>query len=362
MRSAHLRSLVLALLPAAVGGSLTAQELKWPPVGPTWETVPARAFARARAERKAVMAYVATEGCPHCVVMARETWPTAEVHAVQDEVVFLAVHRNDDVDWTTRLNVIAYPQTLFLDGWGEVLPGGRDRVFIRDRHELVAAVEAFAGERATEARPPVLPAELLAAVPERLREDVASPDCDLRIAVWRRLVPEFTPARLELLFGSESDALARLEALRAMPRTAEDRPAAVRLATAGLRDANDYVRQDAIALLAALGGPEAGRALAEVIDRVLAGGSGYANPNNMLCAAARAAATVADPGLVAALGRILEREKANNSATHLAVAALRAIGEQHGGETVRAALELALKVEGAGAERLHAAAQAALRD
>jgi hypothetical protein len=32
----------------------------WPPPGARWETVPARAFERARKERKAVMVYVAT--------------------------------------------------------------------------------------------------------------------------------------------------------------------------------------------------------------------------------------------------------------------------------------------------------------
>jgi hypothetical protein len=355
--------LVLLVL-AATALPARAQDAKgkWPPVGPTWETEPAKAFARARAEQKAVMAYVATEGCPHCVVMARETWPSDEVKAVNGDVVFLAVHRNDDVDWTTRLNVIAYPQTLFLDGWGEVLPNGREHVFIRDKQQLVAAVKKFAGGRVTATAPRTLPPALRAAVPKALQDAAVSPDCDVRTAVWRELLPKLSPALVSQLYGSESDAVVRLEALRAMPRDREHRDAAVELASAAVADANDYVRQEAIALLAATGGKGAATALAAVIDKVLGGRSGFANPNNMLCAATKAAATVADPGLVDALARVLKQERANNSATHLAVAALAAIGKKHGRDTVKAALELALKVDGNGADRLHAAARAALQD
>ena len=355
---------VLSLLSSviALGGGSVAQELKWPPVGPTWETDPATAFAKAREQKKAVMAYVATEGCPHCVVMARETWPTPEVKAVNDDVVFLAVHRNDDVAWTTRLGVIAYPQTLFLDGWGEVLPNGRDQVFIRDKTQLVAAVRRFAGGHTTVAAARTLPEALAGAVPKDLRDDVVSPDSDVRCAAWSRVLPKLAPAELSLLFANESDAVTRLGVLRSVPRDAKHRGSAVQLASAGLADANDYVRQEAIGLLAAVGGPDAGQALAEVVDKVLGRRSGYANPNNMLCAATKAAATVAEPGLIPALTRVLEQEKANNSATHLAVAALAAIGKKHGRAKVRAALEVALKVEGSGADRLHAAAKAALRD
>ena len=64
--------------------------------------------------------------------------------------------------------------------------------------------------------------------------------------------------------------------------------------------------------------------------------------------------------MVQPLASVLRKEKANNSATHLAVAGLVAIGKKHGKKKVRAALQLALTVEGRGAERLHAAARAAL--
>ncbi len=354
-----LRLLALATLFVSLA---PAQELKWPPVGPTWETDPAKAFAKAREQNKAVMAYVATEGCPHCVVMARETWPTPEVKAVNDDVVFLAVHRNNDTDWTTRLNVIAYPQTLFLDGWGEVLPKGREHVFIRDKAQLVAAVKAFAGKHETKQPTRTLPDDLLKLVPKEVRDDVIAPDQDVRIAAWRKLVPKLTPAQLSQLYGSESDALARLEVVRAMPRDKQNASLAIELASAGVDDPNDYVRQEAITLLAAVGGKDAAKVLAGMIDKVLGGRSGYANPNNMLCAAVKAGSTVADPEMVPALKRVLQQEKANNSATHLAVAALAAIGKKHGRDKVREALEVALTVDGTNADRLHAAAKAALKD
>jgi hypothetical protein len=362
MSAVRIRAPGLALLSFVAAADLAAQGANWPPPGPRWETEPAKAFARAREQRRAVLAYVADNECPHCAAMAREAWPTEAVRALDGEVVFLAVHRDRDVDWTTRLGVLAYPQVLFLDGFGELLPGGRDHVHARSSEDLVAAVRAFAGERASDARPPALPESLLAAVPQRLRRAVGSPDCDVRIAAWRRLVPRLAPAQLALLFGSETDALARLEALRAMPGDRKHQRLAVELATAGLGDPNDYVREASIERLAAAGGLLAGEALAGVIDAVLGGESGYANPNNMLCSAAQAAATVAEPCLIEALGRILEREGAGNNATHLAVAALAAIGEKHGRDRVRAALERALRVEGLGAEMLHSAARAALRD
>jgi hypothetical protein len=362
MLSRSSRRLLATPLLAFAAGALSAQELKWPPVGPVWETEPAKAFAKAREQSKAVMAYVATADCPHCVVMAKETWPTPEVKAVNDDVVFLAVHRNNDTDWTTRLNVIAYPQTLFLDGWGEVLPNGRERVHIRNKEELVAAVKAFAGKRPTEARVPAVPRDLLDALPKALREQVAVPDQDVRIAVWRKLVSNFSPSQLEQLYGCEPDALARLEAVRAMPHDQKNRKAAVELAKSAVADANDYVRQEAITLLTAVGGKDAAKVLAEIVEKVLGGRSGYANPNNMLCAAVKAGATVTEPELVDALAKVLKQEKANNSATHLAVAALAAIGKKHGKSKVKAALELALSVDGTNADRLHDAARAALKD
>lgn len=72
-----------------------ADEVKsvWPPTGPKWETDPEAAFARARAEDKGVLVYIATEACPHCKVMAREVWPTAPVVAAAKDVVLLAVYR-----------------------------------------------------------------------------------------------------------------------------------------------------------------------------------------------------------------------------------------------------------------------------
>jgi hypothetical protein len=362
-------SLLITLMLLAANASAQAAGGKpgkpgpWPPAGPKWETVPAKAFARAREQKKVVMAYVATEGCPHCVVMQRETWPTPEVAAVNDDVVFLAVHRNDDVDWTRRLNVIAYPQTLFLDGWGELLPNGRDHVWIRDKRDLVTAVKKFAGDHATVAAPHVVPPQLLDGLTRQMIGRLANDDCDVRLAAWRELLPKLQPASLRALYDCESDAVARLEAVQWMAKHAgKARDEAIGLATAAIGDGNDYVRQEAITLLAAVGGPQAGKVLADVIDKVLGGRSGYANPNNMLCAATKAAATVADAGMVDSLARVLKQEKANNSATHLAVAALAAIGKKHGKPKVKAALELALEVDGANADRLHAAAKAALQD
>ncbi|MCA8973626.1 MAG: hypothetical protein KDC98_02845 [Planctomycetes bacterium] len=56
------RALGSLLAIAALTPALTGQEAKWPPTGPRWETDPQRAFARAQAENKVVMAYDATAG------------------------------------------------------------------------------------------------------------------------------------------------------------------------------------------------------------------------------------------------------------------------------------------------------------
>ena len=53
-----------AVVGAVPSASLRDEDFEavWPPKGPAWETDPAAAFERARSERKAVMAFIATEG------------------------------------------------------------------------------------------------------------------------------------------------------------------------------------------------------------------------------------------------------------------------------------------------------------
>lgn len=297
--------------------------------------------------------------------MAQKTWPCAEVTEASEDVVLLAVHRNDDTDWTVRLNVIGYPQTLFLDAWGTVLPKGRSHVFVRTKQQVVAAIAAFANHSHGKQPKLRLPRRLVKAVPRAQRSDLVSPNYDVQAAAWRKVIPKLSLIELAELFGWERDAVIRLDVLRAkqlrgIPKHGKPDPVRFDLARRAVADENDYVRQEAFALLGDIGGKQAAAALADVITSVLAGNSGYANPNNMLCAAIRASGQVAEPVSVDGLARVLQQKQANNSATFLAVRALAAIGRKHGKQLVKPALRLALDVKGHGAARLHGEARQAL--
>lgn len=62
-RAAFCLGVASLLLSAAAPATAPSREkLPWPPTGPSWETDPATAFTKARAEKKAVFVYVATEG------------------------------------------------------------------------------------------------------------------------------------------------------------------------------------------------------------------------------------------------------------------------------------------------------------
>ncbi|MCA8973625.1 MAG: HEAT repeat domain-containing protein [Planctomycetes bacterium] len=292
--------------------------------------------------------------------MARETWPCAEVIKASERVVFLAVHRHDDTDWTVRLNVLGYPQILFLDAWGQLLPGGNEHNYARTKAAVVAAVDAFAGCGSGPQPRLKLSSRLRKLVPKEDADKLTSWDCMTRIEVWRRRIPACDQKALAAIFAWETDPVARLEALRAMGKVGRGKDV-IKVAIDAVGDQNDYVRQEAFALLGTLGGAEAAKALVNVIESVLGGRSGYANPNNMLCAAVEAAGKAAEPSAIESLANVLRRHTSDNYATHLAVGALAAIGSKHGRGRVRAALELALAVKGHGAERLHEAARAAMR-
>jgi hypothetical protein len=291
--------------------------------------------------------------------MARQTWPCAKVIEASGQVVFLAIHRHFDTDWVVRMNVFGYPQLRFLDAHGRELLGSSEHAYARTEADILAAVAALRGRKPGDWAARKLPAVLAKVVPKNDVKLAESWDCEARIEVWRRLLPKCTAAQMAELFAWETDAAIRLEAARAMPVRTDDK-ASLRFARQALDDPNDYVREVGFQLLGKIGGPDAGAELAARIEGLLGGRLVYANTNNMLCLAVEKAGEVCEPILIEPLGEVFRRESANNSATHLAVASLAAIGRKHGKAKVNKALQLALSVDGDQAARLHEAARAAM--
>jgi hypothetical protein len=345
-------------------------ELPWPPSGPTWETDPAQAMARAQKEHKPILAYVATEGCPSCVRLAHDFWPKPEVVEATKRIVCLAIYRYKveqerylPTEWAIRLNVMAYPQAFFLDASGSPLPECRVLTSASAiRRSVESACEKIA-KLGNTVRRSVLPAALQKATAADMRSRLESSDCITRSAAWREVLDSSDPDPEDLLtlFGWETDAVVRLAVLEEIENRAPDK-AMLRLVKQAVEDENDYVRDKAISLLAKLPRQEAASILANMIRRIERRESGYGNPNNMLCSAAAACATVRDPSLIEPLRSILEKEDANNNATLLAVEALIAIGHQYRMTMVAEALSKAQHLQGAHATRISILIEDALRE
>ena len=284
--------------------------------------------------------------------MAREAWPKEEVIEASGEVVCLAVHRYEQEgapklgelwpksfsasEWAVRLNVLGYPQLRLLDGWGRPLEGLDRFVYARTAAQVRDAMRGTAQRAPSKLTPPKrkLPAGLAKLVPEKLREGAVNPDPDLRTAAWAEVLVKKQPKpdQLMLLFEWETDPVIRLGVLRSMlsvkaPGESRDAMEILRLAVGG---PNDYVRSEAIAQLAAIGGEEPAKILSEVILAVLDKRGGYANPNNVLCAATKAAIEVADSSMLEVLERVLAETTENNTAHRYALDGLKAIGKQRG--------------------------------
>lgn len=343
--------LLMALLAAFAfaWAQMEEETYPWPPEGPDWETDPAVALTRAREEGKAVMAFVATGGCPSCVIMAEEVWPADEVIESSRKIVCLAVYRWGEsrgkgttgaTDWAVRFNVMGYPQFRFVDGWARPLPLSDD--VPRSKTGILAAMNAAAGAVGGQCEPPeiIVPAGLKDKVPGHLEKEAADPDCLVRAAAWIACLDSraFSSGELLDLYEWESDPLVRLAVLERIDAESMDDHAQSLLRRAVEGD-NDYVREKALVILGRSGTSFAADIVAEAIDKVLQGKSGWRNPNNMLCTAARVSADIRDKSLIPALERILETQTARNHATRLAVDALLAIGERHGDHCVKEALK-----------------------
>lgn len=267
------------------------------------------------------------------------------------DVVCLAIHRYDRTgdspfeslwpkdqkmsEWAVRLDVMGYPQVRLLDGWGGPFDGVDSAPSARSAETIREAMHtaARAGAKKLVAPKRKLSAELKKLVPKKRQEDSVSPDVTVRAAVWGELLVKkrLKPETLLAIFEGEEDALTRLAVLWVLREGKLDRrdEAAQRLLELAVAGTNDYVRAEAIAATAQLGGKGAAAILTVVIEKVLDNKSGWSNPNNMLCAATRAAIEVAVPDLLEALERVMKETGTNNSAHHSAAKALRAIAKEN---------------------------------
>ncbi len=355
--------------PAAVSAEPSDAALPWPPAGPVgWETDPEKAFARAREEGKGVFVYIATEACPHCKVMQKETWPKDAVIAASKNAICLAIYRwkrdegpvtggkaaakNDaeDSEWATRLDVKAYPQIRLLDGWGRPLRSSAQHENDRTVAQVVAAIEASVteGKKPEKPAPPPVPESLLARLDAKSRPLALDPIGSVRCRVWTKALAkgEWPVADLVALFRADEDPVLRLALLEKMGGSTVSDSVIDAAADAATEGSSDYVRGAALRLLGQAGGPRAVAALRDTITKALDGKSGWNNPNNVLCEAVQATIAKPDKALVEVLGRVLAKQQANNYATVLATKSLVAIGRAEGAALVKPHLERALKLEG----------------
>lgn len=375
---------------AAVGRPAPAAEPEWvwPPKGPQWMTDPEAALEKARAEKKPVLVYVATEACPHCKVMAKETWPEKSVVEGTKDVVCLAVYRwrraddeavtgapraegrarggTEDSDWAIRLDVKGYPQLRILDGWGRTLAGSDRHANARTPAQVLAAVRD-ALDQAKDARKPAapdLPEKLAARLGKSERAAAGDPVGSIRCRTWMRALAkgEWSAQDVVALWRADDDGLLRMRLLQRMGGdTVPD--CQIEVAEDAVKGASDYHRGEALRLLGKAGGGRAAKVLAGVILQCTGGGSRFHNPNNVLCEATEATLAKPDRAYVEALGSVLATQQANNYATLLATKSLVAIGKLGGKgdlDLVRPHLEKARKLEGPHAKQIRAEVESLL--
>jgi hypothetical protein len=296
--------------------------------------------------------------------MAGQVWPAPQLEKKSREVVFLAVYRygvvppgaraeglspvsaqggrpkaspTDPSDWAIRLDVQGYPQFRLLDHWGRPLEDSDRHAGARSVDQVLAAADAAkAGARGGSAPPDVrLPVAVLEKVPKDRRETAASPDPDARVKLWREVLGDakWDPRILAALVQGDPDPVVRMEALARFPAAAPPAEcvAALRL---GVDGSNDYVRARCLDLLGGAG-PDGAAIIRETVEKALAGGADWHNPNNVLCGALSAAEKTADPSLVEVLGKVVRKVGTNNSALVIATRALAATGKAHGMAPVR---------------------------
>ena len=90
-----------------------------------WQPWSAAAFARARAERKAVLLSIAASWCHWCHEMDRTSYADAGVIAlINERFVPVRVDADERPDISDRYNLGGWPTTAFLTPDGEILAGG----------------------------------------------------------------------------------------------------------------------------------------------------------------------------------------------------------------------------------------------
>lgn len=369
---------MLVLAAAVVATTLAAPaaepEFVWPPKGPAFVMDPEAALEQARNEKKPVLVYIATEACPHCKVMAKETWPQKAVIDATKDVVCLAVYRwrrpgdepstpsgadekkakntTEDSDWAIRLDVKGYPQFRLLDGWGEPLPSSDRHANSRDAKDVIAAIRDAIAQVKDAKKPaaPDAPAKLVERLPKSDRAGATDPVGSVRCRTWLRALAkgEWSAQDLASLWKADDDGLLRMRLLQRMGGdTVPD--CSIDVAEEAVKGPSDYHRGEALRLLGKAGGGRAVKIVADVITRCCNGGGGFHNPNNVLCEATESTLAKPDRGYVEALGRVLATQQANNYATVLATKSLVAIGKLGGKgdmDLVRPHLETARKLEG----------------
>jgi len=268
--------------------------------------------------------------------MESRTWPAPEIAKAAEDVVMLAIHRNNNPEWATRLNVIAYPQFRYLDGYGRELDlqgGGLNSP--RNVEDVVRAIEAAEGARISGFRPPKLPGELTNAVGADKVRQLESEDPVARLTAWETLVAEsgLSPELLFQIFPDIPDAWVQLKAIQTLRKVAPQ--AAARLALLHAESVpSDTLRIEMLESIAAADPKAASGLLKKIVGLVNGGKSGWSNPNNVLCAATDAAAIVASLELIDPMTEVIAKEAPNNAAWFNAARALQAIGHRHGEDKV----------------------------
>src|SRR6266545_1582500 len=115
------------------------------PIGVAWQPWGAAPFARARAERKAVLLSIGASWCHWCHEMDRTSYADPEITAlINDRFVPVRVDADERPDISERYNLGGWPTTAFLTPDGEILAGGTFVPEERMRGLLSRVSEEFA--------------------------------------------------------------------------------------------------------------------------------------------------------------------------------------------------------------------------
>lgn len=127
--------------------------------GVAWQPWGAASFARARAERKAVLLSIRASWCHWCHEMDRTSYADPDIAAlINDRFVPVRVDADERPDIGERYNLGGWPTTAFLTPEGEILAGGTF-VPVERMHGVLSRVsEEFAAQNPS--APPASPASI----------------------------------------------------------------------------------------------------------------------------------------------------------------------------------------------------------